>query len=193
MNTPFKHLSALMLALGLAACGGDSQNESPAPVTNNAPAEASAPAASEAASNATSASAVSSAAVDANCTTVVEANDRMQFNTQEIDIPKSCANFTVTLKHTGSTAKMSMGHNIVISKASDMNGINSDGAGAGLDNGFLKTNDDRIIAHTDLIGGGEEASVTFPVSKLNADESYKFFCTFPGHAGAMNGVVKLVD
>lgn len=50
-----------------------------------------------------------------------------------------------------------------------------------------------MIAHTKIIGGGEEASVTFPVANLAAGTNYKFFCSFHGHADVMNGVVKLAD
>ena len=74
-----------------------------------------------------------------------------------------------------------------------MNGVNNDGVGAGPDNDYVKPGDERVIAHTKIIGGGEESSVTFPVAKLAAGTNYKFFCSFPGHAGVMNGVVKLAD
>ena len=108
-------------------------------------------------------------------------------------MPKGCTDFTVTLKHTGSSPKTAMGHNIVITAEGDVNGVNNDGVGAGPDNDYVKPGDERVIAHTKLIGGGEEASVTFPVAKLAAGTNYKFFCSFPGHAGVMNGVVKLAN
>ena len=47
----------------------------------------------------------------------------MQFNTKDIQISKACKEFTITLKHTGTQPKTSMGHNIVIGKAEDMDGI----------------------------------------------------------------------
>ena len=89
--------------------------------------------------------------------------------------------------------KTAMGHNIVITAEGDVNGVNNDGVGAGPDNDYVKPGDERVIAHTKIIGGGEESSVTFPVAKLAAGTNYKFFCSFPGHAGVMNGVVKLAD
>lgn len=180
--------------LALSACGG----ETAPPPAASAPAP-SAPTAetghahhASAASEAAPASAAATAPA-AGCSLTVNTGDTMQYDTKEINIPKSCAEFTVTLKHTGQMPKAAMGHNVVITAEADMNGVNSDGAGAGADNGFLKPNDSRVIAATGMIGGGEETSVTFPVSKLSADGSYKFFCTFPGHAGLMNGTVKLVD
>ena len=127
----------------------------------------------------------------ANCSVEVESNDAMQFNTKEISVPASCKDFTVKLKHVGKMPKSAMGHNWVLSKTADMQGIATDGIPAGVDKGYLKAGDARIIAHTKLIGGGESDSVTFPVSKLKAGDDYTFFCSFPGHSGIMKGALKL--
>lgn len=86
-----------------------------------------------------------------------------------------------------------MGHNLVISKTSDMAGVTGDGMGAGIDADYLKAGDDRVIAHTKIIGAGEKDSVSFDVSKLKAGEEYSFFCSFPGHSSMMKGSVTLVD
>jgi azurin len=40
-----------------------------------------------------------------------------------------------------------------------------------------------------MIGGGETADVTIPVSRLTAGEAYMFFCSFPGHASLMKGTL----
>lgn len=129
----------------------------------------------------------------ADCSVDVEATDQMTFNTQAISVSKSCKTFTVNLKHTGALPKTAMGHNWVLSKTADMPGIATDGIPAGPDASYLKAGDARVIAHTDLIGGGESSSVTFDVSKLAAGEDYSFFCSFPGHYSMMKGSVKLVD
>lgn len=129
----------------------------------------------------------------AECSVDVESTDQMTFNTQAISVSKSCKTFTVNLKHTGSLPKTAMGHNWVLSKTADMPAIATDGIPAGPDASYLKAGDERVIAHTDLIGGGESTSVTFDVSKLAAGEDYSFFCSFPGHYSMMKGSVKLVD
>ena len=129
----------------------------------------------------------------AECSVDVDSTDQMTFNTQAISVSKSCETFTVNLKHTGSLPKTAMGHNWVLSKTADMPGIVTDGIPAGPDASYLKAGDERLIAHTDLIGGGESTSVTFDVSKLAAGEDYSFFCSFPGHYSMMKGSVKLVD
>lgn len=176
--------------IGLAACSQEpaapaaeatSASEASAAETASAP---EAPAAEAAAGDA-------AAPAAGNCATTVEANDAMQFNTKEIQVSKACKEFTITLKHTGTQPKTSMGHNIVIGKAEDMDGIFKDGVGAA-DTDYVKPDDARVVAHTKLIGGGEEASLTLDPAKLAGGE-YKFACTFPGHGALMNGKVTLVD
>ena len=127
----------------------------------------------------------------AECKVTVDSTDQMSFNTKEIAIDKSCKQFTVELTHSGSMAKSVMGHNLVVSKEADMQGIATDGIGAGLDNNYLKAGDTRIIAHTKVIGAGEKDSLTIDVSKLAAGEKYGFFCSFPGHIAMMKGAVVL--
>ena len=126
-----------------------------------------------------------------NCSTTVEANDAMQFNTQSIEVPKTCKQFTVTLKHTGKLPKAAMGHNWVLSSAADEAGVLADGGTAGLDSDYVKPNDSRVIAHTKVIGGGESAATTFKVATLKAGQPYTFFCSFPGHAALMKGTLSV--
>ncbi|MCP1661158.1 azurin [Neisseria perflava] len=179
--------------IGLAACSQEPAKpaaEASAPAAEATASEA-APAASEAAPAEASAAPAAEAATG-NCAVTVESNDAMQYNTKDIQISKACKEFTITLKHTGTQPKTSMGHNLVIAKAEDMDGVFADGVSAGPDADYVKADDARVVAHTKLIGGGEEASLTVDPAKL-ADGSYKFACTFPGHAALMNGTITLVD
>ncbi len=48
-----------------------------------------------------------------------------------------------------------------------------------------------MIAHTSLIGGGQTTSVSFPVSKIQGDGPYEFFCSFPGHSTVMKGSISV--
>ena len=182
--------------IGLSACSQEASKpaEASAPTASAASEDAPAPAESTPPADAPASEAASTAAAPAagNCATTVESNDNMQFNTKEIQVSKACKEFTITLKHTGTQPKSGMGHNIVISKAEDMDGVLKDGAAAGADADYVKAGDARIVGHTKLIGGGEEASVTVDPAKL-ADGSYKFYCSFPGHGALMNGTVTLVD
>ena len=126
-----------------------------------------------------------------NCTISLEGNDRMQFNEKAVSVSASCANITVELKHTGSLPVAAMGHNVVISKASDRAGIGADGASAGAANDYIREGDERVIAHSDMIGGGQSTSVTFPVSAIQGGGPYEFFCSFPGHWAVMRGSIQV--
>jgi len=182
--------------IGLSACSQEASKpaEASAPTASAASEAAPAPAETAPPADAPASEAASTAAAPAagNCATTVESNDNMQFNTKDIQVSKACKEFTITLKHTGTQPKSGMGHNIVISKAEDMDGVLKDGATAGADADYVKAGDARIVGHTKLIGGGEEASVTVDPAKL-ANGSYKFYCSFPGHGALMNGTVTLVD
>ncbi|HKZ09485.1 MAG TPA: azurin [Rhodanobacteraceae bacterium] len=127
----------------------------------------------------------------ANCATTVEANDAMQFNVSNINVPQSCKTFAVTLKHTGKLPRNAMGHDWVLTAAGDKAGVDADALKAGLDNNYIKPGDTRVLAHTKVIGGGETASVTFKPSLLKPGNSYVFFCSFPGHSTIMHGMVTL--
>lgn len=129
----------------------------------------------------------------ADCSVTINGDDKMAFDTKEINIKSTCTDFTLTLKHTGTQAKAGMGHNVVITKAADKDAVLADGSAAGADKDYVKPDDARVIAATKLIGGGESDTITFPVSKLTKGENYVFFCSFPGHIAMMNGKVNLVD
>ncbi|MBS0381726.1 MAG: azurin [Proteobacteria bacterium] len=127
----------------------------------------------------------------ANCATTVEANDAMQFNVSNVNVPRSCKTFTVTLKHTGKLARNVMGHDWVLTAAADQAGVDADGLKAGLDHNYLKPGDKRVLAATKVIGGGETTQVSFKPSLLKPGTPYVFFCSFPGHATVMHGTVTL--
>lgn len=194
MKTYLALISTAVLAL--TACSQEApKSAEPAPAAASTPA-ASTPTVAPASPASTPAAPASEATAsapttNAACETTVESNDEMKFNTAEIAISKTCAQYKITLKHVGKMPVTAMGHNLVISKAEDAAGVVADGAAATAAKGFLKEGDARVIAATKLIGGGEEDTITVDTSKLAADGSYEFYCTFPGHYGMMKGVVKV--
>lgn len=125
----------------------------------------------------------------AECKATVESTDAMQFTTKALTVPAGCKQFVVTLKHTGKLPRNVMGHNLVLGKTADVAAINADGMKAGLDSQYIKVGDTRVIAASKVIGGGETTTVSIPVGKLKAGESYTFFCSFPGHAALMKGTL----
>jgi azurin len=126
-----------------------------------------------------------------DCSIDIKGTDQMTFDKTEIVVPASCPRFTVTLKHPGTLPKEVMGHNWVLSTTSDMQAILADGRAAGVEQDYLKSADPRVIAHTRLLGGGEEESVILDTTALKADGDYQFFCSFPAHSVLMKGQLKL--
>lgn len=129
-------------------------------------------------------------AADKVCKLDIDANDAMQFDKKELDVAADCTQVTVTLKHTGKLPASAMGHNWVLVKTADVSAVANAGMAAGLAANYLPASDARVIAATKIIGGGETATVTFPVSKLTKGGDYTFFCSFPGHYVIMKGVLK---
>ncbi|AEB84756.1 azurin [Alicycliphilus denitrificans] len=131
------------------------------------------------------------AAWAADCATEINGNDAMQYDKTSISVPASCKQFTVTLKHTGKLPKATMGHNWVLAKTADMQGVVADGVAAGLGKNYVKDGDTRVLAHTKVVGGGESDAVTFATSALKAGGPYSYFCSFPGHSVVMKGSLAL--
>lgn len=126
-------------------------------------------------------------AADKTCKLEITGNDMMQFDKKELKVAKDCTQIELTLKHAGKLPASAMGHNWVLTKAADASAVASAGMGAGPAKNYVDDSDKRIIAHTKVVGGGESASVTFPMSALKAGESYTYECTFPGHSALMTG------
>ena len=121
------------------------------------------------------------------CAFNIEVGDGLTFSMKEMNISNDCEEITVTLKHTGNLGKSVMGHNWVLSRASDVAELAQKGIAAGLDNDYLPADDQRIIAATKIIGSGEETNISFDPSILSSNEKYIYFCSFPGHSFVMKG------
>src|SRR5262245_52136736 len=113
-------------------------------------------------------------AADKVCKLQITGNDAMQYDKKELSVAKECTSVEVTLKHVGTLPAASMGHNWTLVKAADVAAVANDGQGAGLAANYIKPGDTRVIAHTKVVGGGQSDTVTFPVSKLKAGESYAY-------------------
>ena len=120
------------------------------------------------------------------CEVVIEGNDQIQYVQTELRVSSSCAEVTVTLRHIGMLAANIMGHNWVLAGTADWQALAQAGQAAGPPN-FVPAGDARVLAATNVIGGGEETSVTFDISGLSAGGDYTYFCSFPGHFVLMNG------
>lgn len=127
----------------------------------------------------------------AACEFDIEVNDTLQFSTKQMQAEASCEKITVSLRHTGNLPVEAMGHNWVLSETADYQAAAMEGMNAGLENDYLVPADERVIAATKMIGGGDSTSVTFSVAEL-APGKYTFFCSFPGHWSSMQGVFELI-
>lgn len=197
-------LLAAACALALAACSDNSSSptapeSAPTPSATTTPAEAPVTMAPAPAATAGNMAAAPAAAMDTSkgmavvtdCATEIEGSDAMQYNVSSIVVPSSCKDFKITLKHTGTMPVTAMGHDVVVTKQSDLQAVDADGMAAGAASGYVKADDPRVIAHTSLIGGGETTSVSFPVSKIQSGGPYVFFCSFPGHSALMKGTISV--
>ncbi|MBC7568035.1 MAG: azurin [Pedobacter sp.] len=170
MKTSFKILSFLFAAATLASCGNDQKTTTTA-------------------DSATVSSADTSIVTAAPVTETVlnlEASDQMKYNLTAL---KATAGqpIKLTLKHTGKFPITAMGHNVVILKAgTDVDSFAAKALEA-KDNQYIpKSEEGSIIAHTKLLGGGEEDTITFTIAEKG---TYTFICSFPGHYTLMKGTL----
>ncbi|MBF4516450.1 azurin [Flavobacterium sp. ANB] len=125
-------------------------------------------------------------ATNAENVLVIEGNDQMQFNTAELRATAGKP-ITLTLKHVGKIPKEAMGHNLVILKEGTDETAFASKAITAKDTDYIPaTEKASIIAHTKLLGGGEQDTIEFTIDKKG---TYNFLCTFPGHVAMMKGVL----
>ena len=115
----------------------------------------------------------------------VQGDDQMKFDTHLIRV-KAGEAVELTFKNVGSMPKESMGHNIVVLKPGvDLPTFGGEAAAAS-DNEYIpKSSLSSIVAHTKLLGPGEEDKITFTLEK----GIYDYICSFPGHYGIMKGQI----
>ncbi|BCX47686.1 azurin [Haloferula helveola] len=134
-----------------------------------------------------SATALSAVAED-TATLELTGNDQMQYSTKELSVTEG-QKVTIKFKHIGKLPKAAMGHNVVILKPDTPTAPFAMKCAQAAASDYIpadKASTDLIIAHTKMIGGGEETTVTFTAP---AAGKYPYLCTFPGHFGVMNGVL----
>lgn len=131
----------------------------------------------------TSTSAVENAADNSVVELKLTANDQMQFNKNELRA-KAGQTVKLTLKHIGEMPKNAMGHNFVLLKEGTDVAEFGNAAATAEANGYIPEGTDKVIAHTEMIGGGEQATVEF---EAPAPGTYTFICSFPGHYAIMKG------
>jgi len=128
--------------------------------------------------------AAKSADIPATAELVIEGNDQMKFNTKRMKVYEG-QKVKLTLKNVGELPVESMGHNwVLLKKGTDKNAFAEACIGAKETGYIAPDQQDKVIANTKTIGGGEEVTIEFDAP---AKGSYDFICSFPGHVGMMSG------
>lgn len=109
----------------------------------------------------------------------LEGHDDYQYTVKEIKVSPG-EEIKLTLKTISSQPKMQMAHNWVLLKQ-DVDPVPFVNQGIQYkDNEYINPKlEDEIIAHTDLLGNGEQDTITFKAPEKKG--KYIYVCTFPGH------------
>lgn len=115
----------------------------------------------------------------------ITANDQMQYSTNRFEA-KTGEKVILTLRHVGQLPVTSMGHNLVIlNQGSDIDAFAAAAIEAGEASGYIPDQfRSEIVAHTELIGGGQSTKIEFTAPEPG---TYPFVCSFPAHAAVMRG------
>lgn len=118
----------------------------------------------------------------------VEGYDQLRYSVEEISVSPGTA-IELTMKTISEIPKSQMAHNwVLLKKDADVDAFVNQSI-QHKENEYLDPDlTDQILAHTGMLGGGEEETISF-----NAPAEpgrYTFVCTFPGHyAAGMKGVL----
>lgn len=177
-----KILLALSLSAFLFACGGGEKKAEPEMAETT---EQEAPAQDQTEMKQEEAPAEESTEeANPNMTVLtIEGNDMMKFNLAELKA-EAGKEVKLVLKHVGKLDAKVMGHNwVLLKKGTDLTAF-ATAAMKATETEYIPNDGAEVIAHTSVIGGGEETEVTFMAPEKG---EYTFVCSFPGHYSMMQG------
>lgn len=179
-----KRFLALAVTVALVSCGNSNNKEEEESFTisdNNAQEQVDVDA--QATTNTSSSDATASS--DADVIEIrISGNDQMKFDKDELRV-EAGQTVRLTLEHTGQLPVTAMGHNVVIlTQGTDVNEFGQAAAQAGSNDYIPESMSGSIIAHTEMIGGGQTSTVEFQAPEAG---TYTFICSFPGHYVMMQG------
>ena len=111
----------------------------------------------------------------------LSSGDDVKFSESKLEV-EAGSNVSLTFVNK-STDKL---FNWVLAQPGRMLRVVSDGQQAGESSGYVKANDENIIAHTKLLKAGESDTITFSAPPPG---EYQFFSTFPGYYTRLNGTL----
>ena len=110
-------------------------------------------------------------------------NDRMKYNKEKLKV-EAGSTVKLVFEHVGEMSVQTMGHNFVLlDEGVDKMAFGQKAASYASD-GYIPPETDKVIAHTEMIGGGEKVTITFEAPSKG---TYDYICSFPGHVALMNG------
>lgn len=160
-NSIFAYLLAIVFTSFVVACGGGASESTTASTAE--PAEAAAPSVIE---------------------ILLTGSDQMKYNKEEIEVTEG-QTVKLTFKHAGQLPEQAMGHNFVLlAQGTDVDAF-AQAAIEHQDTEYIPPSmTSNIIAHTEMLGGGESTEIEF---EAPAPGTYTYICSFPGHYGVMRG------
>lgn len=163
----------VVLAIAFSSCGGNQQESTSSSETD------------QVSENLQVESVPGAENLETNNSLILEGNDQMKFD-KELFKVKAREEVNLIFKNVGELPKESMGHNVVILKPNvDVTTFGSEAVSAA-DNDYIpKTSLSSVVAHTRLLGPGEEDQISFTLEP----GVYPFICSFPGHFGVMQGKI----
>lgn len=120
----------------------------------------------------------------------VKGTDNMKFDVTLIEASPG-ETLRITLETVSNLPKQAMGHNIaIVDLDTDLDAFVMASMVA-RDNEYIAPDwEDKVIAYTEMIGGGETSTIEFTVPETPGD--YDYVCTFPGHyQGGMVGILRV--
>jgi azurin len=80
-----------------------------------------------------------------------------------------------------------MGHNWVLTKTADLEALAAAAGKLPSSSNHVPRGDARVLAASNVIGGGQTTTLTFTTAALRKGGDYTFFCSVPGHWTMMKG------
>jgi len=118
-------------------------------------------------------------------------DDNMRFNKTYFRV-RAGEPVRLTLKHIGELPKEVMGHNVVVLQEGTQIKPFALAAAEAPENDYLPTDPaeaGKILAATEMLGGGESDTLTFTLEKPGM---YPFLCSFTAHYQLMQGTIEAV-
>ncbi|MEX1062067.1 MAG: plastocyanin/azurin family copper-binding protein [Balneolaceae bacterium] len=123
-------------------------------------------------------------------TITITGTDNMKFDVTLIEAEPG-ERIKIVLRTVSNMPATSMAHNVaIVDQGVDLEAFVM-ASMTERDNEFIAPSfEDRVIANTEMIGGGETSSIEFTVPETPGD--YDYVCTFPGHYyGGMTGILRV--